>query len=109
MISYSRFRDLRLAVLNRSDPVGRRLLRLSRQWVSVRYDLVRAADAKAKLRAAMVNLSMDHLNALAFMWVADSRICGATGAGMDFAQAAVIINEVAIEILGERPTFEIVG
>ena len=105
------FRDMRYASLNGSHPTAKRVRTLARAVASKEYGGdPKAPAAREKLREFLIPMPVDDLNVFAVMYmiVPVSGEMGATGKGGIWAMASAVVNEVALDVLKDRPMFEIV-
>lgn len=102
--------SMQLCALDPDDPVARNIMRKARYAAMLKHDRKDNGCVRDQLRAVMEPLDMGQLNMLAVMLmiVHPNVHAAATGTGGIWAMASVIVNEVARELLKDRPAFELV-
>ena len=108
IVLHSLYNDLRMACVDKDDPTGKRILRLAKS-AAVEYLDGKEAKSRVKLVDLFKDLSTNDLNPLAMMWMIlhPTIRAGATGEGGIWAAASDIVNDVALEVLRDRPAFEV--
>ena len=99
--------SLRYAILDPEDPTGKAILRQARAAARERLDRTKDSPARQRLRELMHPLDMGQLNHLACMYMISNNWHGATGQGGIWATASSVCNQLAGELLQERPAFEV--
>ena len=99
--------SLRYAILNQEDPTGKAILRQARAAAREHIDRIKDSPARQRLHELMRPLDMGQLNHLACMYMISNNWQGATGQGGIWATASSVCNQVAGELLQERPAFEV--
>ena len=109
-IKNPRTRDFRYWMINPDDKVGKSILTAAKSAATKEYKGTHTATTRDLLRKRMSALDTEQLNVLycIYMIVHPTAHAGSTGAGGIWAWASRIVNEVASEILAERPAFELI-
>ena len=100
--------SLRYAILDSNHPTAKAILRQARTTAREDLDNVHNSPARRRLQNLIRQLNMGQINHLSCMYMISNQWQGATGQGGIWATASRICNQVAREILRERPAFEII-
>ena len=104
--------DMRYAVLNRDNPRAKGILNAAKAYAAEAWKYGPGAHGSAKralLERRLRECHTGELNHLACMMVISHQWQGATGQGGVWSMASELANEMAREVLKERPMFEVVG
>ena len=104
------YKDMRYAMLDRSDPVAKKILSAAKSAAVKEWKGTANEKTRDLLRKRMSELDTGQLNHLyhIYMLLHPTTHAGATGAGGIWAWASRVVNEVAADILKDRPSFEII-
>ena len=100
--------SLRHAILDSNHPTARAILHEARTAARDDLDNVHNSPARRRLQDLIKPLNMGQINHLSCMYMISNQWQGATGQGGIWATASRVCNQVAREILRERPAFEII-
>lgn len=100
--------SLRYAILDPKHPTAREILRQARAAAREDLDNVHNSPAHHRLKELIRPLNMGQINHLSCMYMISNQWQGATGQGGIWATASRVCNQVARQILRERPAFEII-
>ena len=100
--------SLRYAILDPNDPTARAILRQAKAAAQEDLDNIHNSPARRRLQDLISPLNMGQINHLSCMYLISNQWQGATGQGGIWATASRVCNQVARQILRDRPAFEII-